>query len=311
MAKTKPKFSPRHLIGIEHLSQDDICAILDQADKYAALGHQPKAQNPAFNRLIAANVFMEPSTRTRMSFEIAAERLGIKPLNFEAATSSLKKGESTLDTILTIDAMKPDVMIIRQGQRGLLDEISGAVSCPLVNAGDGTGEHPTQALLDALTIRQKKGTLKGKKVVIIGDIIHSRVARSNFLVLTKMGADVFAFGSLELMPDTLPDGVKRATSMAQALDQADAVMMLRMQLERMESRPTLDGYFASFGLSREKLARAKPDVLVLHPGPINRGVEIAPEVADDSDHSVILDQVTNGVAIRMAVLDILTRPARK
>ena len=179
MAKSKPKFSPRHLIGIEHLSQDDICAILDLADKYAALGHQPKAQTPAFNRLIAANIFMEPSTRTRMSFEIAAERLGIKPLNFEAATSSLKKGESTLDTILTIDAMKPDVMIIRQGQRGLLDEISGAVSCPLVNAGDGTGEHPTQALLDALTIRQKKGTLRGKKVVIIGDIIHSRVIKNH------------------------------------------------------------------------------------------------------------------------------------
>ena len=311
MSVAKHLLSVRHLLGIKDLSKDDIIKILDLAGHYADLGHKPEAFDCTFGKLVSVNVFLEPSTRTKMSFEMAAHRLGIKPVNFEGASSSLKKGETLLDTLATIAAMKPDIMVVRQAEEGLLEKAVALSPCPLVNAGDGAGEHPTQALLDALTILRRKGRIEGLNISICGDIAHSRVARSNFYLLTKLGANVRAFGPPGLMPTTLPAGVKGAAAMKDALEGADVVMMLRVQLERMENKPSLEKYFKEFGLSREKLSQAKNDAIVMHPGPINRGVEIADEVADDPDHSTILDQVTGGVAVRMAVLDLLTRPGRK
>jgi len=260
---------------------------------------------------VADNVFLEASTRTKMSFEMAAHRLGIKPLNFEEASSSLKKGETLLDTLATIATMKPDVLIVRQSEQGLLEKAAALSPCPVINAGDGAGEHPTQALLDALTIQRHKGKIDGLTVAICGDIKHSRVARSNFALLTKLGATVRACGPAELIPDTLPKGVTHAATLNEALEGADVVMMLRVQLERMVQKPSLEKYFNEFGLSFEKLKIANQGAIVMHPGPINRGVEIAGDLADDPDRSVILDQVSNGVAVRMAVLDILTRPVRE
>jgi aspartate carbamoyltransferase catalytic subunit len=311
MSVAKHLLSVRHLLGIKNLSQDDIIKILDLAGHYADLGHKPEAFDRAFGKLVLVNVFLEPSTRTKMSFEMAAHRLGLKPVNFEGASSSLKKGETLLDTLAAIAAMKPDVMIVRQNEEGLLEKAAAFSPCPLINAGDGAGEHPTQALLDALTIQRRKGGIEGLNIAICGDIAHSRVARSNFYLLTKLGANVRAFGPAGLMPATLPAGVKGAATMNEALEGADVVMMLRVQLERMVQKPSLEKYFKEFGLSREKLSLAKPDAIVMHPGPINRGVEIADEVADDPERSVIQDQVANGVAVRMAVLDLLTRPVRK
>jgi len=311
MSVEKHLLSVRHLLGIKDLSKDDILTILDLASSYADLGHKPEAFDCAFRKLVAVNVFLEPSTRTKMSFEMAAHRLGIKPLNFEASSSSLKKGETLLDTLATLGAMKPDIMVVRQSEEGLLDKAVDIAACPLINAGDGAGEHPTQALLDALTIVQRKGKLDGLNVSICGDIAHSRVARSNFYLLTKLGASVTAFGPDELIPEKLPEGVKRASSFSHALEGADVVMMLRVQLERMVQKPSLEKYFSEFGLDHDKLALAKPDAMVMHPGPINRGVEISGELADDKDRSAILEQVANGVAVRMAVLDLLTRPLRE
>lgn len=299
----------RHLLGIENLSKNDIELVLNRAAVYAEQGHKPDFEC-SFRKLVVANLFLEASTRTKLSFEMAAHRLGIKPLNFEAGSSSLKKNETFLDTFLAVAAMKPDLMVIRQSEEGFLEKAAGLTEIPLINAGDGSGEHPTQALLDALTMIQAKGNLKGLNVSICGDIGHSRVARSNFHLLTKMGARVSAFGPKVLMPDELPKGIDRAKSFEDALTGADVVMMLRIQLERMENPPALGDYFESFGLTKEKLALAKPDVIVMHPGPMNRGIEISDEVADDRDRSVIFDQVTNGVAVRMAVLDLLSAPLR-
>ena len=311
MSVAKHLLSVRHLLGVKDLSKDDLIKILGLAGYYADLGHKPEAVDVSFSKLVLINVFLESSTRTKMSFELAAHRLGIKPLGFDSASSSLKKGETLLDTLAAIAAMKPDIMVVRQAQEGLLEKAAEFSPCPLVNAGDGGGEHPTQALLDALTIQRRKGRIAGLNIAICGDIAHSRVARSNFYLLTKLGANVRAFGPPGLMPATLPKGVKGAATMNEALEAADVVMMLRVQLERMDKKPSLEKYFKEFGLSREKFALAKPDAIVMHPGPINRGVEIADEVADDPDRSVILDQVKNGVAVRMAVLDLLTRRLRK
>ena len=311
MSDKKKTLSARHLLGIEPLIQSDIETILALAGDYAKARHRVAEFDCAYRKLVAANVFLEPSTRTRASFEMAMHRLGLKPLGFEAASSSLAKGETFLDTIMTIHAMGPDVMIVRQSEAGLLDKIADQVDCPLINAGDGAGEHPTQALLDALTIIQHKGTLAGLNVSIIGDIAHSRVARSNFYLLRKMAANVKTFGPPEWMPDKLPKCIARASSIEDALDGADVVMMLRVQLERMESKSTLDGYFANYGLDVEKLKLAKKDAIVMHPGPMNVGIEIAKDVASDAKRAVIMDQVTNGVAVRMAVLDLLTRPLRE
>jgi len=311
MSVEKHFLSVRHLLGIKDLSKDDILKILDLAGAYADLGHKPEAFDCAFRKLVAVNVFLEPSTRTKMSFEMAAHRLGIKPVNFEGASSSLKKGETLLDTLATLGAMKPDVMVVRQSEQGLLQKAAGIAPCPLINAGDGTGEHPTQALLDALTMLQRKGKIEGLKVAICGDVAHSRVARSNFHLLTKLGANVMAFGPDEMIPKTLPKGVAPAASFSEALEGADVIMMLRVQLERMVQKPSLEKYFGEFGLDHAKLGAAKKDAIVMHPGPMNRGVEISGELADDPVRSVILDQVANGVAVRMAVLDLLTRTVRK
>lgn len=310
MSTEHQTLSTRHLLGIESLSKSDIATLLTRAQFYAHQEHKPDFEC-SFRKLVVANLFLEASTRTKLSFEMAAHRLGIKLLNFDAGSSSLKKNESFWDTFQNVAAMKPDLMVIRQSEEGFLEKAASLTDIPLINAGDGTGEHPTQALLDALTIIQAKGRLEGLKVAICGDIAHSRVARSNFHLLIKMGANVTAFGPKVLMPDDLPDGVNRATSFEDALKNADVVMMLRVQLERMENPPALDDYFENYGLSADKLALAKPNAIVMHPGPINRGVEIADEVADDPKRSVILDQVTNGVAVRMAVLDLLSEPLRK
>lgn len=309
MSTEHQTLSSRHLLGIENLSKTDIETLLARAAFFTDQGHKPEFEC-SFRKLVLANLFLEPSTRTKMSFEMAAHRLGIKPLNFEAGSSALKKNESFLDTFKTVAAMKPDLMVIRQSEKGFLAKAAGLTEIPLINAGDGTGEHPTQALLDALTMIRARGQLEGLNVSICGDIGHSRVARSNFHLLTKMGANVTAFGPKIFMPDDLPDGVNRANSFEEALQGADVVMMLRIQLERMENPPALGDYFDSYGLSAVRLALAKPDAIVMHPGPMNRGVEIADEVADDPGRSVIFDQVTNGVAVRMAVLDLLSAPLR-
>lgn len=310
MSTEHQTLSIRHLLGIENLSKTDIELLLSRSQFYADQTHKPEFEC-SFRKLVCANLFLENSTRTKLSFEMAQHRLGIKPLNFETGSSSLKKNESFLDTFLTVAAMKPDLIVIRQNEKGFLDKISKLTDIPLINAGDGTTEHPTQALLDALTIIQAKGKLEGLNVSICGDIKHSRVARSNFHLLIKMGAKVRAFGPKMMMPDDLPKGVERMGSFEQALEGADVVMMLRIQLERMENPPALCDYFDSYGLSQEKLALAKPDAIVMHPGPMNRGVEISDEVADDRERSVILNQITNGVAVRMAVLDLLSSPLRK
>lgn len=310
MSDKKKTLSCRHLLGIEPLILSDIETILELAGDYAKAGHRVKEFDCGYRKLVAANVFLEPSTRTRVSFEMAMHRLGIKPLSFDVASSSLSKGETFMDTIMTIHAMRPDVMIVRQSEAGLLDIIAGQVDCPLINAGDGTGEHPTQALLDALTMIQHKETLVGLHVVLIGDIAHSRVARSNFHLLAKMGANVTAFGPGELMTGELPAGIARASSMAEALEGVDVVMMLRVQLERMDATPTLDGYLASYGLDAGKLKYAKKDAIIMHPGPMNVGIEIAKDLATDTKRAVIMDQVKNGVAVRMAVLDLLTKALR-
>ncbi len=309
MSNKHQTLSTRHLLGIQNLSKTDIELLLDRAAFYAGQGHRPEF-DCSFRKLVAANLFLEASTRTKMSFELAQHRLGIKPLNFEAGSSSLKKNESLMDTFLTVAAMAPDLMVIRTAEEGFLEKAGELTDILLVNAGDGTNEHPTQALLDALTIQQNKGGLKGLKVSICGDIKHSRVARSNFYLLSQLGAKVTAFGPNFFMPDNLPEGIHKANHFEDALEGADVVMILRIQLERLESPPALSDYFQSFGLSKEKLALAKPDAIVMHPGPMNRGVEIAGDIADDPKHSVILDQVKNGVAVRMAVLDLLSQPLR-
>ena len=321
MSVDKHQISVRHLLGINSLSKDDIKSILDLAGHYADLDHTPEAFDCSFRKLVAVNVFLEASTRTKMSFEMAAHRLGIKPLNFEGATSSLKKGETLLDTLATIAAMKPDVMIVRQSEKGLLEKAAALSPCPVINAGDGAGEHPTQALLDALTIQRHKGGIEGLTVAICGDIPHSRVASSNFLLLSKLGANVNAFTSIPYSSkNDIDPTVKHMESLSEAVTDCDVVMMLRFQTERYKHgqyaiQDSDTGFFKQGPikeclLTKEILKIAKPDAIVMHPGPMNRGVEIAGDLADDPDRSVILEQVTNGVAVRMAVMDLLTRPLR-
>lgn len=309
MSNAHQTLSTRHLLGIGNLSQNDIELLLDCAAFYAKANHRAKA-DAGFSKLVCANLFLEPSTRTKMSFEMACHRLGVKPLNFDAGSSSLKKNETLMDTFLTVSAMKPDLMVVRTADEDFFEVAAEVADFPLVNAGEGTKGHPTQALLDALTIRRAKGDLKGLKVAICGDIAHSRVAASNFQLLPRLGANVVAFGPKMFMARNLPPGVSGAKTFDEALKGADVVMMLRIQFERLENPPAIDDYFDAYGLTGERLKLAARDVLVMHPGPMNRGIEIAPEVADDPKHSAILDQVSNGVAVRMAVLDLLTRKAR-
>jgi aspartate carbamoyltransferase catalytic subunit len=297
----------KDLLGIEDLTREEIELILDQADSFREISTREIKKVPALRGKTIIFFFVEPSTRTRTSFEIAAKRLSADTLSITAAASSLTKGETLLDTAKNLQAMAPDAIIIRHAYSGAPHFLARMLPSSIINAGDGTHEHPTQALLDAFTIREKKKRLQGLRIAIIGDILHSRVLRSNVHLLTKCGADVIICGPAPYLPPYFKGmGVKVTHNIHEALEGADVVMMLRIQMERQNSIgfPSMREYFRFFGLNREKLKRAKPDCIIMHPGPMNRGVEIDSEVAD-GPYSVILDQVTNGVAVRMAVLYLL------
>lgn len=303
-------FSHRHLLGIEGLSPSDITALLDLADTYVEQNRQVDKKGSVLRGRTQINLFFEASTRTQSSFELAGKRLGADVMNMSVSSSSVKKGETLIDTAVTLNAMHPDLIIIRHQNSGAVELLSQKVSCSVINAGDGAHEHPTQALLDALTIRRRKGRLHGLLVAICGDILHSRVARSNILLLHAMGARVRVIGPSTLMPPGVERlGVEVFHDMKKGLEGVDIVMMLRLQLERMSGSyvPSQREYFHFYGLDYAKLAYAKPDALIMHPGPMNRGVEIDSAVADDIDRSLIREQVEMGVAVRMAVLDALAR----
>ena len=297
----------KDLLGIADLAPDEIALILDTAEAMKEVGSRPIKKVPALRGKTVVNLFYEPSTRTRTSFEIAEKRLSADTLNIAIASSSVVKGETLADTALNLEAMQPDMIVLRHSSSGACHLLSRICRSGIINAGDGMHEHPTQALLDAFTIRARKKRLAGLKVAIIGDLLHSRVLRSNILLLTKMGADVWVCGPPTLIPtDVMRFGVRATSAVDEAVADADVIMLLRIQLERMEGAffPSLREYFNVFGMTEARLRRAKPDVIIMHPGPMNRGVEIASEVAD-GPYSVILDQVANGVAVRMAVLYLL------
>lgn len=307
-------FPHRHLLGIAGLQPHEIHFLLDQAEYWVALNRKTAKHDDRLAGMTQINAFFENSTRTLLSFEIAGKRLGADVVNMHAAQSSVKKGETLIDTAITLNAMRPDVLVIRHGSSGAVALIADKVDCPVLNAGDGQHEHPTQALLDALTIRQHKGTIAGLKIAICGDIRHSRVARSNILLLTALAAEVRIVAPATLCPEAIERmGVSRFFDMEEGLDGVDVVMMLRLQNERMDGAfiPSAREYHALYGLNRARLARAKPDALVMHPGPMNRGVEITSDVADDRTQSVIAEQVEMGVAVRMACIDVLTRERRE
>ena len=311
---TSPSLFPhRHLLGIAGLQPHEISYLLDEAEQWVTLNRSLTKHDGRLRGLTQINAFFENSTRTLLSFEIAGKRLGADVVNMHAAQSSVKKGETLIDTAITLNAMRADVIVIRHGSSGAVALIADKVDCPVLNAGDGQHEHPTQALLDALTIRRRKGDITGLKIAICGDVLHSRVARSNILALTSLAAEVRVIAPATLMPPAIEAmGVTAFTDMDEGIDGADVVMMLRLQNERMEGAfiPSRSEYHTLYGLTYERLKRAKPDALVMHPGPMNRGVEIASNVADDVNRSVIAEQVEMGVAVRMACLDVLTRPAR-
>jgi aspartate carbamoyltransferase catalytic subunit len=308
--ETKPAVTSlrrKDLLGIAELSPEEIALILDTAVAMKEVGSRPIKKVPALRGKTVVNLFFEPSTRTRTSFEIAEKRLSADTLSVAIGTSSVVKGETLVDTALNLEAMSPDMIVLRHSSSGACHLLSRVCRSAIVNAGDGTNEHPTQALLDALTIRERKGRLQGLKVAIIGDLLHSRVLRSNIHLLTKMGADVWICGPPTLVPAEIRQfGVHVTSYVDEAVADADVVMLLRIQLERMEGAyfPSLREYFQVFGMTEARLRLARPDVMIMHPGPMNRGVEIASEVAD-GPYSVILDQVANGVAVRMAVLYLL------
>jgi aspartate carbamoyltransferase catalytic subunit len=299
-------FPHRHLLGIEPLEPPDIQTILDTADGLKEILDRPIKKVPALRGKTIVNLFYEASTRTRSSFEIAERVLSADSLSIATAGSSVTKGETLLDTAKNLEAMNPDMVIMRHASSGAPHFLARHCRFSVVNAGDGAHEHPTQALLDALTMRQRRGRLKGLRVAIVGDILHSRVARSNLQLLSKMGASVVLCGPPTLIPPGIEAVAPVTWKIDEAVEGADVVMMLRIQLERMSGGffPTTREYYRHFGLTEERARRAKKDVLIMHPGPMNRGVEIASEVAD-GPYSVILDQVTNGVAVRMAVLYLL------
>jgi aspartate carbamoyltransferase catalytic subunit len=303
---------PRHLLGIEGLSAEDIMAILDEAEQWIAFNRGARKQDDRLRGLTQFNVFFENSTRTLFSFEVAGKRLGAQVANFHTAGSSVHKGETLIDTALTLNAMRPDVMVIRHSETEAPGQVAEVVDCAVINAGDGTNEHPTQALLDALTIRRRKGRVEGLKVAICGDIRHSRVAGSNIRSLTALGAEVRVVGPESLLRREDMPAVPAFTALEEGLAGADVVMMLRIQRERMEEAlsGSLRDYHSRFGLTRERLKLAAPDAIVMHPGPMNRGVEIDSDVADDPQRSAIQEQVELGVAVRMACLDLLTRDRR-
>jgi aspartate carbamoyltransferase catalytic subunit len=303
-------FPHRHLLGIEGLSPDDITLLLDKSEGYVEQSRQADKKRSLLRGRTIMNVFFENSTRTRTSFEVAGKRLGGDVINMAVAASSIKKGETLIDTAMTLNAMHPDVIVVRHHESGAVHLLAQKVNCAVINAGDGSHEHPTQALLDALTIRQRKGRLQGLVVAICGDILHSRVARSNIHLLNTMGARVRLVAPRTLLPAQVDRlGVEVFHDMALGLKGVDIVMMLRLQTERMHGSfvPSIREYFHFFGLDARKLTAAKPDALIMHPGPMNRGVEIDSEVADDIDRSLIRQQVEMGVAVRMACLEVLSR----
>ncbi|MPT48922.1 MAG: aspartate carbamoyltransferase catalytic subunit [Sphingobium sp.] len=307
-------FPHRHLLGIAPLKPWEIRFLLDEAEHWATMNRAAASKHDGrLKGLTQINAFFENSTRTLLSFEIAGKRLGADVVNMHAAQSSVKKGETLIDTAMTLNAMRADVIVIRHGSSGAVQLIADKVDCPVLNAGDGWHEHPTQALLDALTIRRHKGSFEGLIVTICGDVLHSRVARSNMLSLAALGAQVRVVAPPTLMPGHVDYlGATPYHNFDAALDGADVVMMLRLQNERMDGAfiPSPREYHALYGLTPERLSLAKPDALVMHPGPMNRGVEITSSVADDLTHSVITEQVEMGVAVRMACLDVLTRASR-
>ncbi|WP_373355164.1 aspartate carbamoyltransferase catalytic subunit [Pseudoroseicyclus sp. CXY001] len=301
-------FRARHLLGIEPLGQDEIITLLDLAEAHADAMRDGIKPERKLEGLTQINMFFEASTRTQASFELAGKRLGADVMNMSMASSSLKKGETLIDTALTLNAMRPDLLVVRHPHSGAVDLLAQKVNCAVLNAGDGRHEHPTQALLDALTIRRKKGRLHRLSIAICGDIAHSRVARSNLLLLGKMENRLRLVGPPTLMPPGIGElGVEVFDSMEEGLKGADVVMMLRLQKERMDGGfiPSEREYYHRYGLDAEKLAHAKDDAIVMHPGPMNRGVEIDGTIADDINRSVIQTQVEMGVAVRMAAMELL------
>jgi aspartate carbamoyltransferase catalytic subunit len=298
----------KDLLGIQDLSPEEVQLILDTASSFKEIATRPIKKVPALRGRTIVNLFFEPSTRTRASFEIAEKRLSADTLNFSSSASSLSKGETMLDTVRNLEAMAPNILVMRHSASGAPHFIAQHSKASVINAGDGMHEHPTQALLDAFTIVEHKGKLSGLKVAIIGDLVHSRVFRSNLWLLTKMGADVHIAGPPTLIPPLVEKlGAKSARRVEEAVEGADVVMMLRVQMERMKGGffPSPREYFRHFGLTAERLERAMSDVILMHPGPMNRGIEIDSAVAD-GPYSVILEQVAHGVAIRMAVLYLLS-----
>ena len=297
----------KDLLGIAELSCEEIGLILETAEAMREIGQRPIKKVPTLRGKTVVNLFFEPSTRTRTSFEIAEKRLSADTLNIAVSASSVLKGETLADTAMNIEAMSPDMIVLRHASSGACHMLSRICKSRIINAGDGMHEHPTQALLDAFTILEHKKRIEGLKVTVVGDLLHSRVLRSNVLLLTKLGADVWLCGPPTLVPAGIERlGVHVSTSVEEAVDAADVIMMLRIQQERMQGAffPSVREYFTVFGMTVDRVRRAKPDVIIMHPGPMNRGVEIASEVAD-GPYSVILEQVANGVAVRMAVLYLL------
>ena len=302
------KLTRKDILGIRELSIEEITLILDTAESFLEVSTREIKKVPALRGKTVVNLFYEASTRTRTSFEIAGKRLSADTINISASNSSTVKGETLIDTARNLEAMNPDLIVIRHSAAGAPHLLAGLLRQSIINAGDGAHEHPTQALLDAMTIRARKGGIAGLRVAIIGDITHSRVARSNIFALTKLGAEVVVAGPATMLPVGIERlGVKAFTAIDEAIRDADIVMMLRIQMEREKQNvfPSLREYAAHFSLNRRNIGLARKDVLVMHPGPLNRGVEISPEIAD-GPHSIILDQVTNGVAVRMALLYLLT-----
>lgn len=307
MSADERVWTRKDLLGIAELSKQEILTLLDTAESFVEIAARPIKKVPTLRGRTVVNLFFENSTRTRSSFELAEKRLSADSLNFSGSGSALSKGESLIDTALNLEAMSPDLVIIRHQHPGVPHLLAKRLESGIINAGDGAHEHPTQALLDAFTIRRHKGRIEGLKVSIIGDIEHSRVVRSNIHLLTKLGAHVTVAGPRTMMPEAIEKmGVRAAYDLPTALEDADVVMMLRVQLERHQKTlfPSTKEYFDLFGLTPKRLEMAKEDAIVMHPGPMNRGVEISSAVADGK-RSVILDQVANGVAVRMAVLYLL------
>ena len=306
-------FRARHLLGIEQLSPLEITTVLDLADRYVDLNRRTVKQSDTLAGMTQINLFFENSTRTQSSFELAGKRLGADVMNMSVANSSVKKGETLIDTAMTLNAMHPDLLVVRHGASGAVNLLAQKVDCAVLNAGDGRHEHPTQALLDALTIRRAKGRIQRLTIAICGDIAHSRVARSNLILRGKMENRLRLIAPPTLMPSGVEDfGCELFDDMREGLKGADVVMMLRLQKERMDGGfiPSEREYYHRYGLDAEKLAFASPEAIVMHPGPMNRGVEIDGDLADDINRSVIQDQVEMGVAVRMACMDLLARNLR-